>query len=338
WATGFSRAFVTESLSRQPSTLVLVEHHEGTVLPGTFHALAAAKKLNQPISFFVCTDKEDGFSSKGVEELQKYQPKAIMVTHHPTFKQSPPPELLASSLVQVLKENPFSHCIASHTTFAKNVLPRAAALLGVSPISDVVLVHDPSTFTRPIYAGNALSKVHSKQPLQLLTVRTTAFPKPDPSSSTAASTTTAPVVNLPPPSQSVLSEFVSETKAKSDRPELQSAQIVVSGGRGLKSAENFKLLYTLADKLNAAVGASRAAVDAGYADNSLQIGQTGKVVAPALYIGVGVSGAIQHLAGMKDAKVICAINNDADAPIFQVADYGLVADLFQAVPELTKKL
>jgi electron transfer flavoprotein alpha subunit len=239
-------------------------------------------------------------------------------------------ESLAAQVVALAGS--YSHILAPATAFGKNVTPRVAALLDVAQISDVTAIESADTFQRPIYAGNAIATVQSTDAIKVMTVRTTAF---DAASSTGGSAAVESVAAVADPGKS---SFVGREVAKSERPELAGAKIVVSGGRGMGSAENFKVLDPLADKLGAAMGASRAAVDAGYAPNDWQVGQTGKIVAPQLYVAVGISGAIQHLAGMKDSKVIVAINKDAEAPIFGVADYGLVGDLFQAVPEMVGKL
>lgn len=232
-----------------------------------------------------------------------------------------------------IKNGNYTHVVAGHTAFGKNLLPRVAALLDSQQISDITAIENDKTFVRPIYAGNAVATVESSDSVKVITIRGTAFAAATPGTGSAT------VVDGVDPKADTSTEWISEDLAKSDRPDLGTAAKVVSGGRGLKSKEDFdKVMLPLADALGAAVGASRAAVDSGYADNSLQVGQTGKVVAPELYMAVGISGAIQHLAGMKDSKVIAAINKDADAPIFQVADVGLVGDLFEKVPELTEKV
>ncbi|HEY0894852.1 MAG TPA: FAD-binding protein [Cellvibrio sp.] len=236
------------------------------------------------------------------------------------------PETLAAWLAELA--GGYTYFCVGATTFGKNLLPRVAALMDIQPVTDVVAINSACEFTRPVYAGSALARVRTGQPTKLLSVRASAFTDVILGESSAA------VVPITPPPAQSLSRFIDQQQVQAERPELASARVVVSGGRGLQAGENFQLLYRLADKLGAAVGASRAAVDAGFAPNDMQVGQTGKVVAPELYIAIGLSGAVQHLAGMRDSRVVVAINKDPDAPIFQAADYGLVADLFDAVPEL----
>ena len=241
-------------------------------------------------------------------------------------------ENLAPAVVALTKDAGYSHIIAASTTSAKNVLPRIAALLDVAQVSDIIEVCSADTFVRPVYAGNALAKVQSSDTVKVVSVRTTAF------EAVAAEGGQAEVQALEQVADQGVSRFIGEEKSNSERPELASARVIISGGRGMQSGDNFPLLEKVADKIGAAVGASRAAVDAGFVSNDYQVGQTGKIVAPELYIAVGISGAIQHLAGMKDSKVIVAINKDDEAPIFNVADYGLVADLFEALPELEQQV
>jgi electron transfer flavoprotein alpha subunit len=244
----------------------------------------------------------------------------------------PTAENLAAQILAVAKSGGYSHILAPATGVGKNVLPRVAAKLDVAQISDISGIESTDTFIRPIYAGSVFATVQSKDPVKVISVRSTAF---EAAAETGGSGT---VEMVTAPADTGHAKVIAQELTKSERPELTSARIVISGGRGLASGENFKMLEALADKLNAAIGASRAAVDAGYVPNDYQVGQTGKIVAPDLYIAIGISGAIQHLAGMKDSKVIVAINKDAEAPIFQIADYGLVGDLFQLVPELTAAL
>lgn len=311
------------------STLAIIEHQNGKVQGGTLSAIAAAQKLGGPIHALLAGSgtKELADSVAKIEGLEK-----VLFVDNAAYDKGLP-ESWAPMLVENVKKGDYSHVICAHSAFGKNMLPRAAALLDVMQVSDIVGIESEDTFIRPIYAGNAIATIQTSDKIKLITVRSTAY---EPAKVEGGSASVEAGTDSKAESST---NWVSEALAKSERPELAGAARIVSGGRGLKDKDNFdKFIFPLADALGAAVGASRAAVDSGYADNSLQVGQTGKVVAPELYVAVGISGAIQHLAGMKDSKVISAINKDGDAPIFQIADVGLVADLFQAVPELTKKV
>lgn len=267
------------------------------------------------------------------EELSKVDGiSKVLVAQHDSLKGFLP-ERLAPLILSAQKQFNATHIITGASAVGKNVLPRVAAKLNVSPISEIIQVKDADTFVRTIYAGNAILTLKSKDPIKVITVRGTSFEKAEVGSGSAANDNLAVEE-----ASGDASEFVGQELTKSERPELSAATKVVSGGRGMKSGDNFQMLYDLADKLNAGVGASRAAVDAGFVPNDMQIGQTGKIIAPELYVAVGISGAIQHLAGMKDSKTIVAINKDGEAPIFQVADLGLVADLFKAIPEINEKI
>ncbi|KAL8701572.1 MAG: hypothetical protein Q9224_000437 [Gallowayella concinna] len=317
------------SVVRLLSSLAVLEQKNGKLESSSLSAVTAARKIGGPIIGFVA-----GSGIKAVaEEASKVKglDKVIMVENGAYDKGLP--ENYAPLLVENMKKNEITHVFSAHSAFCKSLMPRAAALLDTQQISDITEVKSDDTFVRPIYAGNAILTVQSKDSIKLITVRGTSFAAAEAEGGSAEITEG---IDPNTPSQT---EWVSEDLAKSDRPDLATASRVVSGGRGLKSKEHFdELIPPLADALGAAIGASRAAVDSGFADNSLQVGQTGKNVAPQLYLCAGISGAIQHLAGMKDSKVIAAINKDADAPIFQVADVGLVGDLFDKVPELTQKL
>jgi len=308
------------------SVLVIAEHDNAQLKGATLNVVAAATKIDADVHVLV--------AGGGAQAVADEAAKVAGVTK----------VLLADSpaLVDALAENVaaqilavagnYTHILFAATVSGKNVAPRVAAKLDVAQVSEVTAIESPDTFQRPIYAGNAIATVQSNDPVKVLTVRTTSFDGVAPTGGSAAVETIDAIAD------SGQSKFIKRELAKSDRPELAGAGVVVSGGRGMGSAENFKVLDPLADKLGAALGASRAAVDAGYAPNDWQVGQTGKIVAPQLYVAVGISGAIQHLAGMKDSKVIVAINKDGEAPIFGVADYGLVGDLFEAVPEMVKSL
>ena len=308
------------------TALVVAEHEHAALKPSTLNTIAAAAKIGGPVHVLVVGHDCAG-AAQAAAKIQGVD--KVRVADAPGYAH-PLAENLAALVVSLAEG--YSHILAPATTFGKNFLPRVAALLDVAQISEIVAVASPDTFVRPIYAGNALATVKSGDRIKVVTVRTTGF---DAALAQGGSAAMEAVTAAPDAGGS---RFVRQELTKSARPELTAARIIVSGGRGMGSGENFKMLEALADKLGAAVGASRAAVDAGFVPNDYQVGQTGKVVAPELYIAIGISGAIQHLAGMKDSKVIVAINKDAEAPIFQVADYGLVADLFQAVPELTAKL
>jgi electron transfer flavoprotein alpha subunit len=308
------------------SILLIAEHDNRTLNPATLGALNAALQIGGDISVLVA-----GKDCRAVaEEAARVAGIGrVLLADHNAYAKGLAENL--GSLITGLAGD-FSHLITPAGTTGKDVMPRVAALLDVGQLSDIMAVESADIFKRPIYAGNAIATVQSVDPIKVITVRTSAF---DPVTAEGGNAAIEVVSNV---CDAGLARFISEELAQSDRPELASARIVVSGGRGLGSGENFALLEQVADKLGAAVGASRAAVDAGFVSNDLQVGQTGKVVAPDLYIAVGISGAIQHLAGMKDSKVIVAINKDEEAPIFQVADYGLVDDLFQALPELESRL
>ena len=306
--------------------LVLADHDGKTVRKSTLNTVAAAQKIGGDIHVLVagnnCGDAAQAASA--VAGVAK-----VLHADGPSLGDELA-ENVAALVVSLAKG--YGHILAPATSSGKNILPRAAALLDCQQISEIIAVESPDTFVRPIYAGNALATVKSKDPIKVITVRMTGF---DAVASTGGN---ASVEKIDPPADSGLSSFVGREVQKSERPELTSARVVVSGGRGMGSGENFKILEPLADKLNAAMGASRAAVDAGFVPNDWQVGQTGKIVAPELYVAIGISGAIQHLAGMKDSRVIVAINKDEEAPIFQVADYGIVGDLFKLVPELVEEL
>jgi len=306
--------------------LVIAEHAKGALGAATLNTVAAAHAIGGDITMLVAGHQVQDVAQHAARIAHV---KKVLVADHAAYLHQFP-ENVAPLVVSLAAS--FSHILCAANSQGKNVLPRIAALLDTDAVSDVVAILSGDTFKRPIYAGNALAIVQSSAPVKCATVRATAF---EPVDATAGN---ADIVCVEFAMDAGTSAFVDEKLANSDRPDLNTAAIVVSGGRGMQSAEQFSLLYPLADRLGAAVGASRAAVDAGFAPNDLQVGQTGKIVAPQLYVAVGISGAIQHLAGMKDSKVIVAINKDADAPIFQVADYGLVGDLFEALPQLQAAL
>jgi electron transfer flavoprotein alpha subunit len=310
------------------ATLVIAEHDHKSLRPVTLNTITAAVKLGQPVTALVAgvnsaVVAHEAASVRGVSEVLHADDAAYA-------------NFLAENFAALIAKlaPPYSHILAPATSFGKNVLPRAAGLCDVAQISDIIGIESADTFIRPIYAGNALATVKSTDKIKFITVRSTAFDKAGRNSDGGA-----PIKIIDSAGDSGLSQFISAELTQSVRPELTAASIVVSGGRGVDSAEKFKtIIEPLADKLKAAIGATRAAVDAGYISNDCQVGQTGKIIAPNLYIAIGISGAIQHLAGMKDSKTIVAINKDPDAPIFAVADYGIVGDLFTIVPELTKAI
>jgi electron transfer flavoprotein alpha subunit len=308
------------------AVLVIAEHDNQVLKTSTLNTITAAQKINNEVHLIILGKDIQTLSdnSKSIHLLSK-----VLKCDNEKLENFLP-EILAPIIAKTALS--YSHVIAPASTFGKNLLPRISALLDTTQVSDIIGIENENTFIRPIYAGNAISHVQTNQEINLLTIRPSSFEKCENSGGEAT------LEEIPFIDSEAKTLFISKEVSKSDRPELGSARIVVSGGRGLENSDNFKLLYDLADKLNAAVGASRAAVDSGYIGNEYQVGQTGKMVAPELYIAVGISGAIQHLAGMKESKVIVAINKDLEAPIFNVADYGLSSDLFQAIPEIIKEL
>jgi len=310
------------------TTLIIADHGGAALHAATLNTVTAAQKIGGDIHVLVAGSNAGG----AAQAAAKIAGVAKVLHADAPQLAGATAENLAATIVPIVKAGGYSHVLAPATGFGKNVLPRVAAMLDVAQISEIVAVEGADTFVRPIYAGSALATVRSADPVKVITVRATGF------DAAAAEGGSAAVESAAAAADTELTKVTGQELSKSERPELTSARIVISGGRGLGSAENFKLLEALAAKLNAALGASRAAVDAGYVPNDFQVGQTGKIVAPELYIAVGISGAIQHLAGMKDSKVIVAINKDPEAPIFQVADYGLVGDLFKIIPELQSAL
>ena len=308
------------------AVLVIAEHDNQVLKTSTLNTITAAQKINNEVHLIILGKDIQTLSdtSKSIHLISK-----VLKCDNDELENFLP-EILAPIIAKI--STSYSHILAPASTFGKNLLPRISALLDTTQVSDIIGIENENTFIRPIYAGNAISHVQTNQEINLLTIRPSSFEKCEDSGGEAT------IEEIPFVDSEAKTLFISKEVSKSDRPELGSARIVVSGGRGLENSDNFKLLYELADKLNAAVGASRAAVDSGYIGNEYQVGQTGKMVAPELYIAVGISGAIQHLAGMKESKVIVAINKDLEAPIFNVADYGLSSDLFQAIPEIIKEL
>ncbi len=308
------------------AVLVVADHDNAELDPATLNAVTAAAEIDSEVHLLVAGA---GCAAVGEAAAKVAGVSKVLVADHEIYA-NPLAETIAALVVGLTTG--YGHILSASTTSGKNTMPRLAALLDVQQISEIVEVNSPDTFVRPLYAGNAMATVQSNDAIKVITVRGPAFAKAE---ETGGSATVEAIGAGDDPG---LSSFVKAEVSKSDRPDLTSARVVISGGRGMQSGDNFPMLYAIADKLGAAVGASRAAVDAGFVPNDMQVGQTGKVVAPELYIAVGISGAIQHLAGMKDSKVIVAINKDEEAPIFQVADYGLVADLFKVLPEFEEAL
>lgn len=306
--------------------LLLAEHNNKNLQSSTLNCINAAMNINNDLHVLLVGYKNDSVAN---ELVSIPLIKKVLQLDSPEFEYQ-----LAESVAPVILKiaDQYSHIIAPATAFGKNILPRVAAILDVSQVSDITKIENEDTFVRPIYAGNALAKIQSTDAKKIITIRPTSF---DPAPTTGGTATIEKITSI---EKQTISKFIKREESRSDRPELGTARIVISGGRGLQSSENFSMINDLADRLNAAVGASRAAVDAGYVSNDYQVGQTGKVVVPELYIAVGISGAIQHLAGMKESKIIVAINKDEEAPIFNVADYGLKADLFEALPQLCAEL
>lgn len=307
------------------SILVIAEHDNGSLKTATLNTVTAAAAIGGDVDILVAGS---GCDAAAQEAAKAAGVGKVIVADNACYEHLLP-EAVAPLVAEVGKG--YTHILAAATTTGKNLMPRVAALLDVGQISDIIEVKGEDTFVRPIYAGNAMATVQTSDPIKVVTVRTTAFAEAAQDGSATVESNTHTV-------EQSKAQFIGEQLSKSERPELTAASVVISGGRGMQNGENFALLEKVADKLGAAIGASRAAVDAGFVPNDYQVGQTGKIVAPDLYIAVGISGAIQHLAGMKDSKVIVAINKDEEAPIFQVADYGLVADLFKALPELEEAL
>ena len=309
--------------------LVIVEHNNKTIKPSTFSTITAGTQICDDVNALIIGHKLQG----AVDELKKADNLKKILLIDKEGLDNPIAENLSSHIIEFLKDNDqYTHILTPSSTFGKNLSPKIATKLDVQQISDIIKIFDPDTFERPIYAGNAIAKVKSTEKIKVLTVRPTCFELCGLSSEVEVENLNLKNIDLSSVS------FVAYDESKSDRPELTSAKVIISGGRGMQNGDNFKLLEGIADKLGAAMGASRAAVDAGFVPNDWQVGQTGKIVAPDLYVAVGISGAIQHIAGIKDSKVIASINKDEEAPIFKFSDYGLVADLFQILPELEKKL